>query len=232
MSFTDTSDTTPLLRLIDVDHAYGDHVVLRSVGLDVRPGEFVVVLGDNGSGKSTLLRLACGREQPTSGEALFDGRPVNEDAVEVRSRIATVIDAGACYPDLTVREHLMLVALAHGQSEAANDIVEEALAEHRLTDHADALPAALSSGQVQSMLLAAAFVRPHELLVVDEPEQRLDSRARHELAKRLANHRDRGTAILAVTHHEAVGAAADRVLTLENGVLSAATVSSDPRGSR
>ncbi|MFF3333695.1 ATP-binding cassette domain-containing protein [Streptomyces sp. NPDC002888] len=226
-----TADTSPLLRLTDVGRTYGDHAVLRSVTLDIRPGEFVVIMGDNGSGKSTLLRVACGREQPTSGEALFAGRPVDEDATDVRSRLATVIDPGACYPDLTVREHLMLVALAHGHGDAADDVVEEALAEHRLTDHADAVPTALSSGQVQSMLLAAAFVRPHDLLVLDEPEQRLDSRARHDLARRLADHRDRGTAVLAVTHHEAVGAAADRVLTLEDGVLASAR-SADRRGSR
>ncbi|WP_320780523.1 ABC transporter ATP-binding protein [Streptomyces sp. CRN 30] len=232
MSRTDAPATLPLLRLTDVGRSYGDHVVLRSVSLDLHPGEFVVIMGDNGSGKSTLLRVACGREQPTSGAALFDGQPVDEDAAATRSRLATVIDPGACYPDLTVREHLMLVALAHGLGDAADDAVEEALARHRLTDHADALPTALSSGQVQSLLLAAAFVRPHDLLVLDEPEQRLDSRARHDLARRLADHRDRGTAVLAVTHHEAVGAAADRVLTLEDGVLSPAGSPSGRGGPR
>ncbi|MFD0266119.1 ATP-binding cassette domain-containing protein [Streptomyces sp. NPDC127106] len=212
-----------LLQLSGVSRVYGDHPVVRSADLDVRRGEFVVVTGDNGSGKSTLLRIACGRERPTAGGVLLDGRPIDEDAPEVRSRVATVMDAGACYPDLTVREHVMLVALAHGRGDASGDAVREVLRDHRLDDRADALPSALSSGQVQAMLLASAFVRPHELLVLDEPEQRLDTGARHDLARRLARHRDRGAAVLAATHDEALAAVADTVVRLEGGMLVGGT---------
>lgn len=213
---------TPLLRLDGVSRSYGDREVLRSVTLDVAPGECVALTGDNGSGKSTLLRLASGRERPTSGKALFDGAPIDEDDPVARARVATVMDPGAHYPDLTAREHLMLVALAHGLGDAAEAAVEAVLEEHHLAGHADVLPAALSSGQTQALLLAAAFVRPHDLLVLDEPEQRLDGRARRELARRLAAHRDRGTAILLATHHEALAAVADRVLTLDGGIPTAA----------
>ncbi|WP_063729889.1 ABC transporter ATP-binding protein [Streptomyces sp. RTd22] len=214
--------TSYLLRLTDVGRTYGDRQVVRAVTLDLAPGECVALTGDNGSGKSTLLRLASGRERPTTGKVLFDGAPVDEDDPATRARVATVMDPGAYYPDLTVREHLMLVALAHGLGDAAGEAVEAVLGEHRLTDHGDVLPSALSSGQTQSLLLAAAFVRPHDLLVLDEPEQRLDGRARRELAHRLAAHRDRGTAILLATHHEALTAVADRVLTLDGGIPTAA----------
>ncbi|WP_039938583.1 ABC transporter ATP-binding protein [Streptomyces himastatinicus] len=213
---------TPLLRLDAVSRSYGDREVLRSVTLDVGPGECVALTGDNGSGKSTLLRLASGRERPTSGKALFDGAPIVEDDPATRARVATVMDPGAHYPDLTVREHLMLVALAHGLGDGAEAAVEAVLEEHRLAGHGDVLPSALSSGQTQSLLLAAAFVRPHDLLVLDEPEQRLDGRARRELAHRLAAHRDRGTAILLATHLEVLAEVADRVLTLDGGIPAAA----------
>ncbi|MFF7648445.1 ATP-binding cassette domain-containing protein [Streptomyces sp. NPDC007983] len=213
---------TPLLRLDGVSRSYGDREVLRAVTLEVAPGECVALTGDNGSGKSTLLRVASGRERPTSGRALFDGAPIDEEDPVTRARVATVMDPGAHYPDLTVREHLMLVALAHGLGDAAEAAVDGVLAEHHLAGHADVLPTALSSGQTQALLLAAAFVRPHDLLVLDEPEQRLDGRARRELALRLAAHRDRGTAILLATHHEALSEAADRVLTLDGGIPSAA----------
>lgn len=208
---------TALLRLTDVSRSYGDRQVLREVTLAVAPGECVVLMGDNGSGKSTLLRLASGRERPTSGEVLFGGRPIDEDDPVTRARVATAMDPGAHYPDLTVREHLMLVALAHRLGEEADEAVDAVLEEHRLSGHADVLPSALSSGQTQSLLLAAAFVRPHDLLVLDEPEQRLDGHARQELARRLAVHRDRGTAILVATHHEVLAAVADRVLRLDGG---------------
>ncbi|MFJ5222097.1 ATP-binding cassette domain-containing protein [Streptomyces sp. NPDC088400] len=206
-----------LLRLVDVSRSYGDRQVLHSATLDVEPGECVVLAGDNGSGKSTLLRVASGRERPTSGTVLFGGEPIDEDSPAVRERVATVMDSGAHYPDLTVREHLMLVALAHGLGDEADDSVRDVLEEHHLADHAHVLPSALSSGQTQALLLAAAFVRPHDLLVLDEPEQRLDAHARQELADRMAEHRDRGVAVLVATHHEELIAVADRVFTLDGG---------------
>ncbi|GHF28668.1 hypothetical protein GCM10010218_07260 [Streptomyces mashuensis] len=210
-----------LLRLAGVGRTYGDREVLRSVTLDLAPGEIVVLRGDNGSGKSTLLRVACGRERPTTGSVLFGGEPLDEDAPAARTRIATVMDTGAHYPDLTVHEHLMLVALAHGLGAGAVGAVDAVLDEHRLAGHADALPSALSSGQLQALALCAAFVRPHDLLVLDEPEQRLDRHARQELADRLAAHRDRGTAVLLATHHDALSAVADRVFTVVGGTLDA-----------
>ncbi|MGK5641974.1 ABC transporter ATP-binding protein [Streptomyces sp. URMC 126] len=210
---TEPPSGTPLLRMTDVGRDYGDRTVLRSVHLTLSPAECVAVTGPNGSGKSTLLRLATGRERPTTGEVLFDGVPVREDDPAVRRRLAAVMDAASFYPDLTVREHLMFVALAHGLGGTAEEAVTRVLADHRLTERADVLPDALSSGQTQQMLLAAAFLRPHDLLVLDEPE----------LGRRLRAHKAAGTAILLVTHHDDVAAAvADRVLDLASGTFRAA----------
>lgn len=217
-----------LLQLTDVSRSYGDRSVLRAVTMRLAPAECTVLVGDNGSGKSTLLRMACGREQPTSGEVLFDGEPLHEDSPRIRARVATVMEAGSNYPDLTVREHLMLVAVGHGLGRRADAAVDLVLADHRLTDHARSRPSALSSGQTQSLLLASAFVRPHDLLVLDEPEQRLDSRARGELAERLSAHKRRGAAILLATHDDVLAAAvADHVLTLEEGRADVAPVGGD-----
>ncbi len=222
-----TDESAALLRLTGVGRRYGDRPVLRAVTLEVARGECVALVGDNGSGKSTLLRLAVGREQPSQRTVEFAGAPIDEDEAGVRARVATVLDAGAHYPDLTVREHLLLVALAHGlrvaaAEEAAEEAVAAELVANRLTDHADLLPAALSSGQTQALLLASAFVWPHELLVLDEPEQRLDAHARRELARRLAAHGDAGTAVLLATHHEGLRAVADRVVRLDAALAGAA----------
>ncbi|MFJ2173305.1 ATP-binding cassette domain-containing protein [Streptomyces sp. NPDC087851] len=217
---------TPLLQLADVGRRYGERWVVRAVTLDLAAAQCVALVGGNGAGKSTLLRLAAGRERPTSGSVVFDGGPVDEDTPTIRARIATVMDAGTHYPDLTVREHLMLVALAHGLGTDAGDAVDQVVADHHLTDHAHTLPSALSSGQTQALALASAFVRPHDLLILDEPEQRLDARAREELARRLAAHKKGGAAILIATHHDALArAVADRVVTLEDG---AAVAGPDP----
>ncbi|WTW98945.1 ABC transporter ATP-binding protein [Streptomycetaceae bacterium NBC_01309] len=196
---------------------FGEREALKPLDLHVAPGERVALVGANGSGKSTLLRLACGRDRPTTGSVHFDGLPMTEDDPRVRSRVAVVAEALSCYPDLTVRQHLELVAVAHAVPDPGA-VVERCLDEQRLAAHADALPGSLSSGQAQAMLLAAAWVRPRDLLVLDEPEQRLDPAARDRLAARLRAEGDRGTAVLFATHHPALAhAVADRVLVLEDG---------------
>ncbi|MEV6806809.1 ABC transporter ATP-binding protein [Streptomyces sp. NPDC051132] len=222
----------PLLELIDVSRVYGDRTVLSGVSLTLRPGECVSLVGENGSGKSTLLRLAAGRERPTEGSVLFLGGTVDEDSPAIRARVATVMDAGAFYPDLTVRQHLELVALSHGMGDAAGPAVDEVLREHRLEAQAGHLPSALSSGQTQAMLLAAAFVRPHDVLILDEPEQRLDSLARRELVRLIATHRERGRAVLMATHHQALNEVTDHVVELGRGAAVFGPAGAAPEGGR
>jgi ABC-2 type transport system ATP-binding protein len=206
-----------LLRLTGVARDYGSRRVLHPVDLDVAPGSCVALLGPNGSGKSTLLRIAAGRDVPTLGRVEFDGRLLTEDDLHARARIAVVADGSGYYPDLSVREHLLLVAVSHGADDPQR-WVDWALADRRLTDKADQLPSALSSGQTQALLLAAALVRPRDLLVLDEPEQRLDPGARRDLAVRISAEKSDGVAVLLATHHvELAAAVADRVLLLDDG---------------
>jgi ABC-type multidrug transport system ATPase subunit len=207
----------PLLRLRGVSRVYGQRRALHPLDLDVPAGSCVALFGHNGSGKSTLLRIASGRDAPTRGKALFDGRPIDEDDPAVRARVAVAGDTVACYPDLTVREHLQLVTTAHAVDDA-DAWIDHVLADRRLSGHADALPGSLSSGQLQSLLLAAALVRPRDLLVLDEPEQRLDPEARVRLAELLRAERDSGVAVLLATHQaDLAEAVADRLVALEDG---------------
>ncbi|MHB8295379.1 MAG: ABC transporter ATP-binding protein [Acidimicrobiales bacterium] len=188
-----------LLEIAGVTRAYDGLAVLDGVDLTVSAGEAVIVMGPNGSGKSTLLRLAAGQDKPTTGEALYRGRPIDQDDLLVRNEVAVVGD-GTCYPDLTVREHLELVLAAFGVREDREEMVGEALAAGRLEDRADAFAGQLSSGQRQQLLLAAALARPHELLVLDEPEQRLDPDARQDLAARLQAEAGAGVGVLMASH--------------------------------
>ncbi len=209
--------TGALLRLREVSRVYGERRALEPLDLDVPAGRCTALFGHNGSGKSTLLRIASGRDLPTTGQAFFAGRPVSEDDPEVRARVAVVGDTVACYPDLTVREHLELVAVAHAVADA-DGWIDQVLADRRLADHAHALPGALSSGQMQSLLLAAALVRPRDLLVLDEPEQRLDPDARRRLADLLVAEKESGVAVLLATHQaELAETVADHMVALEDG---------------
>jgi ABC-2 type transport system ATP-binding protein len=143
---------------------------------------------------------------------------VTQDDLVVRTEIAIVSDRVSAYPDLTVREHLQLVAVAHGAGRGRDDLVGQALEECRLTDRADALPGSLSSGQMQAMLLAAVLVRPRRLLVLDEPEQHLDPGARGWLAGLLRAEKQAGAALLMATHHaELASSVADHVIVLSDG---------------
>ncbi len=212
-----------LLRLTGVSRNYGDRVALSPMDLSVAPGQCVAVLGVNGSGKSTLLRIAAGRDRPSSGQVVYAGRAMTEDDLVARTEIAVVSDLASAYPDLTVREHLQLVAVAHGAGAAAAARVDRALRECRLDDHGDALPGSLSSGQLQALQLAVVLVRPRRLLILDEPEQRLDPGARRWLAGLLTGEKAAGAALLVATHHTELAAAiADHAVVLSDGAVIAA----------
>lgn len=117
----------------------------------------------------------------------------------IRRAVATVIDDLDFFPDLSVVEHLDLLARAHGIPDAEN-AVDEILHEVQLVPQSGQLPGTLSSGQRRRLALATAFVRPRKLLVLDEPEQRLDVEGVAWLAARLKAERRRGLAIVMASH--------------------------------
>ncbi|GAB3937717.1 ABC transporter ATP-binding protein [Micromonospora vulcania] len=176
---------------------FGNLVVLDDVSFTLRAGRIAVVLGPNGSGKTTLLRCVVGADRPDAGEVLVQGRRADETDPEVRALVAAALDDIDFFPDLSVVEHLELVAYAHGGSA---EPVDEVLAELGLEPARDQLPVTLSSGQRRRLALASCFVRPRRVLILDEPEQRLDVRGRQWLADRLRRERDAGTAVLLASH--------------------------------
>ncbi|WP_231932622.1 ABC transporter ATP-binding protein [Micromonospora rifamycinica] len=187
---------------------FGALVVLDDVRFHLDAGQVAVVVGPNGSGKTTLLRCVVGADRPDGGEVLLDGRRCDETDPRVRAAVAAALDDIDFFPDLSVVEHLELVAYAHG---GTADPVEEVLTELGLQPARDQLPATLSSGQRRRLALASCFVRPRRLLVLDEPEQRLDVRGRAWLTRRLLREKAAGTAVLMASHDtDLIDAVADR----------------------
>ena len=137
---------------------------------------------------------------------LLDDIPVHETDPRVRRGMATLLDDVEFLPDVSVIEHLDLIARAHGTPDAES-VVDEVVAELALTEAADQLPVTLSSGQRRRLMLAACFVRPRTLLVLDEPEARLDTAGQDWLADRLAADARAGVAVLLATHDPALVAA-------------------------
>jgi ABC-2 type transport system ATP-binding protein len=206
------------LSLVGVSRRFGTRTAVDDLSIEVTPGSAVALMGPNGSGKTTLLRLMSGRDLPSEGQVLLEGREFSEDDELVRRQVALVAEDSAFYPDLTVREHLWLVACAHGAAGGATTMVDRALADMRLADHAEGFPRELSSGQQQALLLATALVRPRRLLLLDEPERRLDPEARQRLGVLLQAEQAAGVTVVLATHHaELARSVADRLVLLRDG---------------
>ena len=186
--------------------------MLEDFSIDVRAGRAVALVGANGAGKSTVLRCVTGADVPTEGTVTLDGEAMDERSARCRAMLASVLDDLDFFPDLSVVEHLDLVARAHAVPDA-DELVDDVLHELRLIDHSGQLPNTLSSGQRRRMALATAFVRPRRLLVLDEPEQRLDTEGLAWLTARLRAEKRDGLAILFASHdQDLVAAVADEVV--------------------
>lgn len=188
-----------VLKVSGLTKAFGPVVIVDGFNLEVAAGEAVALTGRNGAGKSTVLRCLIGADRPDEGRIEVNGITVSETNPENRRNVATVIDDLDFFPDLSVVEHLDLLARAHGVAdpEAAVDAV---LDEVQLVPQSGQLPGTLSSGQRRRLALATAFVRPRTLLVLDEPEQRLDTEGVAWLAQRLVAERQQGLAIVMASH--------------------------------
>ncbi|HEU4348855.1 MAG TPA: ATP-binding cassette domain-containing protein [Actinoplanes sp.] len=190
----------PAVEVAGLSVGYGSTPVLVGVDLIVPAGSGVCVTGDNGIGKSTLLRCVAGLQNPDEGEVrVFGGSP--GATPEFWRAAVTTVEPPTWYPGLTTREHAELVCRAHGQDPDQAGI-DEALDRFGLAGHRDAIPPSLSSGQKQRLTLALALLRPSALLVLDEPEQRLDRDGRALVAGLLGEYLKTGGSILMASHDD------------------------------
>jgi ABC-2 type transport system ATP-binding protein len=208
--------TPPVLELRGVRKTYGELIAVDLLDLKVRPGECVALIGHNGSGKTTTLRLVAGLLEPSDGQVTVAGASLREE--RARAALSFVPDNPLLYPDLTVREHLELVGLAHGVGDELDGRVAELLERFELTSHGDFLPGQLSRGMRQKAQLACALVRPFQLLLLDEPVVGLDPPSQQALHQLLVAAKRDGAAILLSTHQLAFAAGlADRAVVLHEG---------------
>jgi ABC-2 type transport system ATP-binding protein len=201
----------PAVEVDGLHVAYGSTPVLVGVSLTVPAGSGVCVTGENGIGKSTLLRCVASLQRPDEGEIrVFGGAPGSTP--EFWRAVVTTVEPPTWYPGLTTREHAELVCRAHGQDPEAAGI-DEALDRFGLAGHADAIPPSLSSGQKQRLTLALMFLRPSSLLILDEPEQRLDREGRVLVADLLSEYVKNGGSILMASHDDYFAETAGTTIT-------------------
>jgi ABC-type multidrug transport system ATPase subunit len=185
---------------------------------DVRadPGECIVLRGPNGSGKTTLLRIIGGLLVPTVGTAQIGGREADERDRAVRAAVAGLLGAPTTYRDLTLVDHLVLVDSTWGGEPATSDDRAQALL-GRLGIAAlhDRFPHELSSGQQQLFRIALTLARPATVLLLDEPEQRLDTAKRQVVAGIISERARSGVTVVMACHDpELTAALATRIVDI------------------
>jgi putative ABC transport system ATP-binding protein len=192
---------------------------LRGVDLEIRSGEFIVLLGASGSGKSTLLNILGGLDTPTSGSVLFKDQDISaaDEAALTRYRrkhVGFVFQFYNLIPALTARENVALVTdIAPNPMPAA-----EALTWVGLGERLDHFPSQLSGGEQQRVAIARAIVKRPDVLLCDEPTGALDYATGKLVLEVIAKiNAELGTTAMVITHNAAIAGIADRVLRLGDG---------------
>ncbi len=195
---------------------YGDQDALAPIDLTVPTGQLVSLIGHNGSGKTTLIKMLTGLLDPSDGTATIAGHPPGSP--EARATLSYLSDQPVFYDDLTVRQHLEYVARLHhteGWETHADWLIESV----GLSARADDLPATFSRGLKQKAAIAIAFVRPFEVMLIDEPFVGLDRTGRSALLDLVAWAHDDGATIVVATHELASVTSSDRLLALSDGQM-------------
>ncbi|QIM19685.1 ABC transporter ATP-binding protein [Leucobacter coleopterorum] len=185
---------------------------MSPTSLRLGSGSCVALRGANGAGKTTLLRVLAGRLRATAGSVTLAGVPLDERRSDQRAAIAALIEPPTLYPDLTLRDQLTLISAAWGVGDP-----DQALRRFGIEALHERFPHELSSGQRQLVSLAVTFARPCSVLLLDEPEQRLDPDRRQLVAAAILEARDRGVAVAFATHDQRL---AERVAQAELAVGS------------
>ena len=180
----------------------GGAPVLAPVSFTAKAGEAVKLVGANGAGKTTLLRILAGVLEPASGKALVGGAEADERDPSFRALVAALIGPMPFAHNLTLDEHFALVGLSWGMgakdARARGGAVLDAFGVGAL---ATRFPHEMSSGQSQMATLAVTLVRPCDVLLLDEPEQRLDIDRIAILAELLEAERADGATLVVASHH-------------------------------
>jgi putative ABC transport system ATP-binding protein len=219
----------PLVTLRGIEKSYpagaGQVFVLRRIGFDIRPGEFISIMGPSGAGKSTLLHILGLHDAAWRGEYTLMGHPVHalrlEDRAVLQKRhIGFVFQSYHLLDTLTVYENIELplsyrdVPRAERQS-----IVADVLDRFQIVAKRDLYPSQLSGGQQQLVGVARAIVARPSIILADEPTGNLHTSQGREIMELFRSLNEQGTTIVQVTHSETNAAYGSRVIRLRDGFL-------------
>ncbi len=209
-----------ILSCLNLGAGYGAAPVLQEVSFAVKPGEMVALLGANGAGKSTAMRAVTGLLRPVTGSIVLDDNPVDQLAAHriVASGLALVPEGRQVFPELSVRDNIMLGAYTRRDVDREREI--EALLQRfpRLRERLSIRAGLLSGGEQQMLAIARGLMAKPRILLLDEPSLGLAPAMINELFDVLAELRDDGVTILLVDQMAALAlTVADRGYVLESG---------------
>ena len=226
------ADALILLRGVTKSYATpaGAFQALKSIDLEVAPGEFVAVIGKSGSGKSTLSNMITGIDRPSTGEVIVAGTPVHTlregQIAEWRGRnVGVVFQFFQLLPTLTVLENILLpmdfcnLYTARERKERALHLLEQV----EMVEHAGKLPTALSGGQQQRVAIARALSNDPSIVVADEPTGNLDSRTADAVFHLFENLVAEGKNHLRVPHDDDMARRVTRTVTIADGQIASDT---------
>jgi putative ABC transport system ATP-binding protein len=229
-----------LVKLVDVHKTYrtGEMEVhaVRGVSLEIRPGEFVALMGASGSGKSTLMNILGCLDRPTSGHYVLDGADVSgldrDRLADIRNRkIGFVFQNFNLLSRTSARENVEL-PLVYSEQRLTNAQLREkadlVLGSVGLAGREDHHPSQLSGGQQQRVAIARALVNDPEVVLADEPTGNLDSRTSIEIMGIFQQLNERGITIVMVTHEQDIAAYAQRNVVMRDGVVLSDSVVTQP----
>lgn len=212
-----------MIRFTDVGFRYGTHAILENVSFEIKPGDFVFLVGQTGSGKSTLLKLMYMDLKPTSGTVVvgkYISSSISKNATpHLRRTLGIIFQDYRLFDDRTVYENVAFTL--HVTGVKGNEIkkrVLQSLASVGLSHQRNKLPAEISGGEQQRVVIARALVNNPHFLLADEPTGNLDPTTSRDILQLLKDINTRGTAVVMATHnYELVRRMNERILQVREG---------------
>ncbi|OPJ64166.1 ABC transporter ATP-binding protein [Clostridium oryzae] len=201
-------------------------IALKDINIEVKSGEFVVILGKSGSGKTTLLHLIAGLEKPTSGNIIVDGKNIfslseNDRSLLRKKRIGLIFQTFNLIPVLTVEENIELPTI--NTNNKNKSYTEELMKILSIDDRRNHFPNQLSGGQQQRVAIARALINKPAIILADEPTGNLDSQTEEEVLKLLKESQKKyHQTVIMITHNEDNAKYADRIIKIQDGRIKEA----------
>ena len=215
-----------MIEAVNIHKRFDSLEVLKGVGLQVKQGEIVCIVGPSGAGKTTLLQILGTLDVADQGTVKVDGVQLGllreQELALFRNRvIGFIFQFHQLLPEFTALENVMIPALIAGKDvSTVKQKAKELLAYLKLSDRLEHKPSELSGGEKQRVAVARALINEPKVILADEPSGSLDSKNKQELHKLLFDLRDKfGLTIVIVTHDKELAGLSDRVIEMRDGLI-------------